>query len=451
MENSPSFLDMLDKEPMNSHRRRAASVVSLGEFIDGYTLLIAGVAAIVLIPYFHINEGLIGFLTSASFLGSAFGLWIFGYVADRIGRMTVFRINMLLFIVLSIISAFIVNVDELFIIRVLVGVTVGMDIPASTGYLSEIVPSAKRGGWVGSVLNYVWTIGGMSTALLALALIPFFGDSSWRIMFGIAAVPALIVYIARLRIGESPRWLMENGRESEAKSVLKSWGITTSSNFQETEVIPKKIKRGYADLFKGIYRKRTGIVTAVFVANCLSGSIATVSTPFILRYVGLFTYTQTFEFSALVWLADFIGAFSSFYLIDKIGRRSLTYISMIPAATLAVIMALFFSNHIILVGAFFAFGFFNWLGAPSLQWVWSSELFPTSLRGKSQGFCNGWCRIAIVVDAIIVPLGTAFIGFKDVLLLLSLPLFFYAIMVSIFKEFETAGKSLEVISPEPAK
>lgn len=445
----PSYLDMLDNEPMNSHRRRAASIVSLGEFIDGYTLLIAGVAAIVLIPYFHINKELIGILTSASFLGSAFGLWIFGAVADRIGRMRVFQVNMLLFIILSVISAFITNVDELFIIRVLVGVTVGMDIPASTGYLSEIVPSAKRGGWVGSVLNYVWTIGGLLTALLALALIPFFGDSSWRIMFGIAAIPALIVYVARLRIGESPRWLMENGRESEAKTVLKSWGITVNNNLQGKDLIPRKIRHSYADLFKGIYRKRTGIVTAVFVANCLSGTIATVSTPFILRYVGLFTYTQTFEFSGLVWVADFIGAFSSFYLIDKIGRRSLTYISMIPAAILTVIMALFFSNHIILITAFFAFGFFNWLGAPSLQWVWSSELFPTSLRGKSQGFSNGWCRIAIVVDAIVVPLGTVLIGFRGLLLILSLPLFFYAIMVSIFKEFETAGKSLEEISPEP--
>ena len=444
-----SYLDMLDKEPMNSHRRRAASVVSLGEFIDGYTLLIAGVAAIVLIPYFNINKELIGILTSASFLGSAFGLWIFGAVADRVGRMRVFQINMLLFIILSVISALITNVDELFIVRVLVGVTVGMDIPASTGYLSEIVPSAKRGGWVGSVLNYVWTLGGLLTALLALALIPFFGDSSWRIMFGIAAIPALIVYVARLRIGESPRWLMENGRESEAMTVLKSWGITVNNNLQRKDLITRKIRHSYADLFKGIYRKRIGIVTAVFVANCLSGSIATVSTPFILRYVGLFTYTQTFEFSGLVWVADFIGAFSSFYLIDKIGRRSLTYISMIPAAILAVIMALFFSNHIILVAAFFAFGFFNWLGAPSLQWVWSSELFPTSLRGKSQGFCNGWCRIAIVVDAIVVPLGTVLIGFRGVLLLLSVPLFFYAIMVSIFNEFETAGKSLEEISPEP--
>ena len=77
-----------------------------------------------------------------------------------------------------------------------------------------------------------------------------------------------------------------------------------------------------------------------------------------------------------------------------------------------------------------AFSFFLWLGGPSLQWGWSSELFPTRLRGRSQGFCNGMCRLAISINIFLVPVALASIGFGPFIALLSLPLFAYALIVN---------------------
>jgi putative MFS transporter len=99
-----------------------------------------------------------------------------------------------------------------------------------------------------------------------------------------------------------------------------------------------------------------------------------------------------------------------------------------------------------LIAVVFLFGFFAWLGAPSLQWAWSSELFPTAIRGRSQGFCNAACRLAIALNIFLVPVALSTIGFRPFLLMLSLPLFAYAFIVSRYAFFESANRSLESIS-----
>ena len=103
------------------------------------------------------------------------------------------------------------------------------------------------------------------------------------------------------------------------------------------------------------------------------------------------------------------------------------------------------SSPTMLVIGYFAFSFFIWLGGPSLQWGWSSELFPTRLRGRSQGFCNGTCRLAIAINIFLVPVALASIGFGPFVALLSLPLFGYALIVNRVAMSESAGLSLEAL------
>ena len=93
--------------------------------------------------------------------------------------------------------------------------------------------------------------------------------------------------------------------------------------------------------------------------------------------------------------------------------------------------------------AVFLFSFFNWLGGPALQWGWSSELFPTRLRGRSQGFTNGLCRLAISINIFLVPVALASIGFGVFVALLSIPLFLYAFIVSRVDIFESTNLSIE--------
>ena len=141
-----------------------------------------------------------------------------------------------------------------------------------------------------------------------------------------------------------------------------------------------------------------------------------------------------------------LGSIGSFLLIDRIGRKPLCYLSLIPAGLFALLMGVTAgSSPTMLLVGYFAFSFFLWLGGPSLQWGWSSELFPTRLRGRSQGFCNGMCRLAISINIFLVPVALASIGFGPFVALLSLPLFAYALIVNRIDIFKSEGVSLETL------
>jgi MFS transporter, putative metabolite transport protein len=343
------------------------------------------------------------------------------------------------FVFFSIVSAFITHATQLFIARFLVGMGVGMDIPTSTAYLAEIAPRKQRGAILGSLPQIMWILGAMLSTFIALPLGYFFGDQAWRWMFGLAALPALLVLIGRRLLPESPRWLLAKGRLEEARDALTRFGVPVEESLQAN-----REQGNYGELFYPPLSSRTFWVSTVFFLNCLSAPIATIATPFVLRYIGLMSVTQTLIFSGLVWVTALIGASCSFFLIDRIGRRKLCYISLIPAGICALCIGLFATDkpNLLLV-LFFLFSFFNWLGAPPLQWVWSSELFPTRLRGRSQGFCNAVCRLAISINIFLVPVAQATIGFGVLVGLLSIPLFLYAFIVSRVAIFDSTNLSIE--------
>ena len=98
------------------------------------------------------------------------GLLVFGDLSDRVGRRSIFIINLFFFVVFALGSAVVTSVPQLFIMRFLVGVGVGMDIPTSTAYLAEIAPSKQRGAVLGSLLNMMWLLGALCSTLLAIPL-----------------------------------------------------------------------------------------------------------------------------------------------------------------------------------------------------------------------------------------------------------------------------------------
>ena len=81
-----------------------------------------------------------------------------------------------------------------------------------------------------------------------------------------------------------------------------------------------------------------------------------------------------------------------------------------------------------------------------LTWVWSSELFPTRLRGRSQGFCNAACRLAISINIFLIPVGVATVGFTASIVILSLPLFALAVLVRQLPFLDSGGHSLEALA-----
>jgi putative MFS transporter len=441
---TPASLVDLDERPLAPRQRYAAILVACGEFIDGYDLIVMGAALILLRPQFNLSPPETGALGASTFLGAMVGLLVFGDLSDRWGRRAIFVANLLFFVVFSIASAFVATVPQLFVARFLVGVGVGMDIPTSAAYLSEIAPRRQRGVMSGSLLNLTWIFGAMASNLIALPLIAWTGADAWRWMFGLAAVPAALILLARQALPESPRWLLSHGRAAEAQAALRTFGIEA-----DPAVLARlNTKAGsYTELFRPPFRPRVLLVALVFFLNCIAGPLSTIATPFVLRTVGALSPETTLLFSALVWCTGLAGVLAGSRLIDRIGRRRLLYIAVVPEACAALFMAFAGPNDPpLLVASFFAFSFCSWLGPAVLTWVWSSELFPTRLRGRSQGFCNAACRLAIAINIYLIPVGVATVGFTTSIVILSVPLFALALLVSGLPFLDTEGRGLESLA-----
>ena len=446
MAGSSAALATLDERPLSPAQRYAAILVALGEFIDGYDLLVIGGALIFLRPHFNLTPSQVGALGASGFLGAMVGMLIFGDMSDRLGRRAIFVANLIFFVVFSILSAFIRTVPELFIVQFLVGVGVGMDVPTSAAYLAEIAPRKHRGVIAGSLLNITWILGATTSTLIALPLIYLAGNDAWRWMFGLAAVPALLVLLGRQGLPESPRWLIAHGRYEEAQAAFARFGVETDI----ATLAASGSRRGsYGELFGPRWSKRVWLVAAVFFLNCVSGPLSTIAAPYVLRTVGALSMEASLGFAALVWIVGLAGVLTGLLLIDRLGRRPLLLLAAIPEGLAALFMAFAGPSHPpMLIAGYFIFSFCSWLGPAVLTWVWSSELFPTHLRGRSQGFCNATCRLAIAINIFLIPVGVAAIGFTASIVILSIPLFGLAALVASQPMFDSQNQSLEALEQE---
>ena len=433
----------LDEQPMSRRQIYAIVLVALGEFIDGYDLIVMGAALILLRPQFGLTPSEIGLLGGASFIGAAIGMFVFGDLSDRLGRRAIFVANLIFFVVFSIVSAFVTTLPQLFLARFMVGIGVGMDVPTSMAYIAEISPRQRRGMLSGMVVNLTWVIGAMSSSLIALPLIHWTGVDAWRWMFGLAAVPAALVLIGRQILPESPRWLLLHRRTDEARDALASFGIVAD----DAQLARIAARRGsYAELFRPPWRTRILLVTLVFILNCIAGPLATIAAPFVFRSVGALSITASLLFSAEVWGAGMCGLLTGGLLVDRVGRRGLLCIGAIASGCSALFMSFAGPDDPTpLIVGYFAFGYFLWLGPAFITWVWSSELFPTHLRGRSQGFCNGFCRLAIAANIFLIPVGVALIGFRASIIILSVPLFALVLLVSRLSFLDSDRLSLEAL------
>ena len=112
-------------------------LAALGQYVDGYDLIVVGSALLFLRPYFNLSASESGLIGALAFVGAGVGLLIFGPLVDRIGRKTIYMINLLLFVIISIVTAFVATFVELSIARFAVGLAIGRDIPATTAFISE--------------------------------------------------------------------------------------------------------------------------------------------------------------------------------------------------------------------------------------------------------------------------------------------------------------------------
>ena len=212
----------LDRLPWG--RFHTLVVVALGVtwILDGLEVTLAGAVSGALkeSPTLQFSNTDVGIAASAYLAGAVLGALFFGWLTDRLGRKKLFFITLAVYLVATAATAFTWNLWTFLICRFVTGAGIGGEYTAINSTIQELVPARYR-GWTDLVINGSFWIGAALGAVGSIVLLDpavLGGDLGWRAAFLIGALLGLVIFLMRLWLPESPRWLMTHGRAAEARS-----------------------------------------------------------------------------------------------------------------------------------------------------------------------------------------------------------------------------------------
>jgi MFS family permease len=353
---------------MNLPERRTFWACAAGWALDGMDFMIYPLVIGTIITLWKVDAGTAGLAGTVTLLASAVGGWLGGYLADRVGRVRTLQFTILWFSVFSLVCAFVQNFDQLLIARALLGLGFGGEWAAGAVLMGESIRAQYRGRAVGSVQSG-WAVGWGLAVLSQAVLFSYLpAEIAWRWMFGIGALPALLVFFLR-RYVEEP--------EIAAATLAKQNASGERPGIQE--------------IFAGPILKTT-ILASLAVTGCQGGYYAiTFWVPRFLTTERKLSVVSSTGYLAALIIGSFVGYLVGAWLADKIGRRNLFLTFSIGAIAVVLLYTQIpLTNEVLwLLGfplGFFASGYFSGVGA------FLTELYPTRLRGSGQGFCYNFGR-----------------------------------------------------------
>src|SRR3954467_3022942 len=380
----------------------AAIIGDALEFFDYF--LIAFVLAFLIGPW-KLTFGQSAVVLMSSGIGAILGAYIWGWIADRIGRRKVFIGTVLNFSIATGLLYFTPDNGWVYltILRFFVGFGVGglycVDLPL----VQEFMPSSKR-GWIGGLVTCVIPIGvGLGAVLGA-----FMGADQWRLLFAIGVLPALVVLLVRLWVPESPRWLCRQGRYEDARKSL-AWALQ-----MEPSALPLPtaadagpvIKSNWFDLFK---YPRSLIVFWLGNAGAQTGVYGiTLWAPSLFVLLLKVTPQEAAKMMIALTVSGFIGRLSFSYFSEAIGRRSAGGLLGMGAGILIIIAGQYYDATLFGVSAFWlilAVTFFFADGGFAIVGPYAAEVWPSHLRTSGMGSAYGFGGIGKIIG----PLGLALV------------------------------------------
>lgn len=223
-------------------------VCSLLMIFDGYDLFLFGVVIPVVMEEWGLTSVQAGTLGSYSLFGMMFGALLLGTLADKIGRKKGIVISFILFSLATFMNGFANSPTEFGIYRFLAGLGCGGLMPNAVALINELSPKKMRNTLV-TLMFSGFSLGGVFAAGLGIYLMPKFG---WQVMFFAAAVPLLLLPFIIMHLPESIGFMVRNGREAEAKEILRKMQPDNNTITDKTELIfPEKVDRkgSVLDLF----------------------------------------------------------------------------------------------------------------------------------------------------------------------------------------------------------
>jgi MFS transporter, putative metabolite:H+ symporter len=452
------MFEVLDRQTrLTGNQRKILAAAIIGDALEFFDFFLIAFVLPFLIGPWKLTFGQSATVLMSSGIGAILGAFIWGAIADKIGRRKVFIGTVLNFSLATGLLYFTPDNGWVYltILRFFVGFGVGglycVDLPL----VQEFMPTSKR-GFIGGLVTCVIPLGTGLGAILAA----FMPATEWRLMFAIGVLPALVVLLVRLWVPESPRWLARQGRVDEARKAL-AWALEVAP---ETLPPPKKedtiVQGGWLDLFK---YPRSLLVSWLGNAGAQTGVYGlTLWAPTLFVLLLKVSPQQAAKMMILCTVVGFFGRLSFSWLSEAIGRRNSGGLLGLGAGVLTIIAGQYYDAMFMGVSAFWlllALTFFFADGGFAIVGPYAAEIWPSHLKTSGMGSAYGFGGIGKILG----PVGLALIVGSSNYVKPDVPLpemptafiylgcwFLMAGVVYYFFGIETRGKSNEQIDRELA-
>lgn len=375
-------------------------VAAMGGLLFGYDTGVISGAILYIKKEFVITTFQEEMIIAVVSLGAVLGALIGGPLSDRFGRKKIVLSSSLLFIVSAIGLSLSDSVSGLIVWRMFVGLAIGVSSATAPLYIAELAPHHMRGALV-SINQLAITIGILASYLIGLL---FVDTQSWRMMFAIAAIPALLQFLIMSFFPESPRSLAKMGQEALALKVLSRFRGSKKDAALELSHI-EKMGHEKKSPWKLLFSKRVAPALLAGVGVTVIQQITGINTiiyyaPTIFQFAGFTSDKSALMATTWVGVVNVLMTFVAIYLLDKVGRKPLLYFGLGGMVVSLIVLGIGFQTDalppaavgiIAMVCLFIYIGSFAYSLGP-VGWLLNSEIYPLHIRGMAMGVatCANW-------------------------------------------------------------
>lgn len=452
----PTAQEVISNLPWKWNVQGAIFIVGgLGFMFDAWDVALNGFLIPLLAKEWGLSLGQAAWIATANLIGMALGAFIWGGIADRLGRKKAFTLTLLIFSIFTVFGALAPNYGLFLVFRFIAGFGLGGCIPVDYALVGEFTP-AKHRGRVLTAMDGWWPVGATLCAAVSAWLVSF---TTWHTIMLVMVLPALLIVGVRFFIPESPMYLLSQGRNDEADAIIRSLVKRTGADVTEwshegVEEAPKaapimqrlRALTGQVNLLWQYSWKITLTSWTLFVSVLLLYYAALTWLPGILKKQGL-TDQAAFITTGGMTAIGILGVVFSAILVEIIGRKWVLGASGVLASVSLVWFAIALENSTgqltaSAITAILLFGFLIQFTVPAL-YTYVTELYPTRLRSSGFGWASSVSRMAIGIAPIIFgSILWPTIGLVNTFALTGL-FVVISVIIMIFLGRETAGEQLD--------
>ncbi|ARP73556.1 MFS transporter [Streptomyces pluripotens] len=448
---SPLVAARLDRLPMTALHKRFVAIMALGNFFEIYELFLAGVLATTLKATFSLVGFDLSLVLASTFVGAFFGAVVIGRLADRIGRRGAYMLTLTTYSAATLVCAFAPNLWSLILFRFIAGIGLGGELPVTDSFLGDILPPQQRGRYA------AWAF---TAAYLAVPAVGFLGMkligesplgiAGWRWMFAVGSLGALLTFLVRRGLPESPRWLESVGRRAEADAVATRFEEAAEAEGWTrppvTDVTPQQrpVRLPARSIFRAPLARRTALMAVLWILAPIGyygfGSLGTL----VLAAKGL-TVSSSLTYLTFSFIGYPLGSFLSVLVMERAERKWILCASLVGMGLFGLAYGNAASPMAIILAGFCFTLVANVMS--NSGHIYQLEQFPTSVRTTATGWLYSLSRLSTAAAPFyLIPLldahgaGTTFAVVAAAMLLSALAVAFGV---------RTTGLSVESISGAP--